>query len=288
MSRERHPIGKWKYTTTHYDALRRWSGSDRDLCETAAVAIAILKETGVEACVFGSLACKLLGVECKPNDVDLIVLNTGGSLQVHQFLLLAVNPQFYLLPSHDPAATYWVLWYTTTRGSRVKVDILQPGVMSIPAFSSASMSTRYGSGFEVLVAPVEVILLVKLQGWNVHRLSGKPYYNNKQYADVEQIRGLLKHDPADFNFTYLPQHFLQESQESGWEGNARGIGTIRVLAARRTNAVEERELWMSCDTGIKLGATSGRASFRHPRKLRPGNALIPEGLESPKASSSSL
>lgn len=67
MFQDRCPVGKWKYTTTHHDALRQWSGSNKDKYEAASVAITALKEAGINACVFGSLACKLLGVRCKPN-----------------------------------------------------------------------------------------------------------------------------------------------------------------------------------------------------------------------------
>ncbi|KAF8608297.1 hypothetical protein BDV93DRAFT_552138 [Ceratobasidium sp. AG-I] len=144
-------------------------------------------------------------------DVDLIVLNTTTSQQAQKQFLVRTNPRFYLIASTNPLATYQVLWFRTSRGARVKVDLLQPGIMSIPAFSPRDI-LRKGDR-DTPVAPYEVVLLLKLQGWDDHRRSSEARYNHKQHVDVEDIRELLKVAPSGISFNDLPTDFMLIARE---------------------------------------------------------------------------
>lgn len=67
MSEYRYPMGRRNHISSHRDARTRWSGSNRDKYEAASTVVAAFKGIGIDSCVFGSLACKLAGVACKPD-----------------------------------------------------------------------------------------------------------------------------------------------------------------------------------------------------------------------------
>lgn len=90
--------------------------------------------------------------------------------------------------------------------------------MSIPHFTSADIVSKSVKPaprrrFKIPVAPFEIVLLSKLQGWNEHRLSHVPYYKSKQYADVDRIRNMLKISPKFIDCESLPPDFFREAQE---------------------------------------------------------------------------
>ncbi|KAG8704435.1 hypothetical protein FRC11_009891 [Ceratobasidium sp. 423] len=213
----RQPYGPYELTSTHGGAQRRWTGSNTDKYEAAEEVVATFKQARINSCVFGSLAFKLLGVDCKPNDVDIIVLNTTKSLEDLKEYLVDEHPgsSFYLTPSRDPIhpGNHRLVWYATQRGARVKVDILQPGEMSIPRFRPTLITEetppgRAGQGFSIPVAPLELVLLLKLQGWEAHYNSDRPDRQMKEYEDVNQIRALLIMYKYQFDFDYLPYDFI--------------------------------------------------------------------------------
>jgi hypothetical protein len=98
------------------------------------------------------------------------------------------------------------------RGARVKVDLLQPGIMTIPYFPPSDISWL-GHGTGIPVAPFEVVLLIKLQGWDDHRQSPEFRYNNKQHSDVDHIYELLQLIPETFYFDDMPDDFMRAAQE---------------------------------------------------------------------------
>lgn len=210
-------MGSHHHVSSHWAALGWWSGSNEDKYEAASAAIAAFKGSDIDSCVFGSLACKLVGVACKPNDVDLIVLDTESTLEEHKEFLVKENDQFYLLPSRKPNAPcrYRVLWYKTTRGSRVKIDVLQPGVMSVPDFMPSDIIWEPvpRHRLKIPMAPLGIVLLLKLLGWDEHRLSNIKRYNIKRYADADHIRGLLKLGLELVDYDYLPPEFLWKAQK---------------------------------------------------------------------------
>ncbi|KAG9086427.1 hypothetical protein FRC06_003090 [Ceratobasidium sp. 370] len=210
---QRSPFGLSIHRNSHLQALRQFTGSNKDKIDATKAAVAAFDSIGVDVCTFGSLACKMLGVNCQPNDVDLIVLdNDGVSQEEHKEFLIRSDRQFYSVPARDPEATYRVLWYRTARGSRVKVDLLHPGVMSIPDFDPSDI-TWWGPRDSIPVAPFEVVLLIKLQGWDDHRLSDETRYYNKHFTDVDHIYDLLDLVPDDCYFDYLPDDFMEVAQE---------------------------------------------------------------------------
>ncbi|KAG8750112.1 hypothetical protein FRC12_013070 [Ceratobasidium sp. 428] len=210
---QRSPLGLRAHRNTHRQALRQFSGSNRDKIDATKAAVAAFDSIDLPVCTFGSLACKMLGVRCHPNDVDLIVLNDDESSQEeHKEFLVRTNRQFYLVPARDPEATYRVLWYRTLRGSRVKVDILHPGAMSIPDFNP-SLIDWWGPRSSIPVAPFEVVLLIKLQGWDEHRFSDEPRHFDKHYIDIEHIRRLSDLVPEDCCFNYLSDDFMRTARE---------------------------------------------------------------------------
>ncbi|KAG9127706.1 hypothetical protein FRC07_010629 [Ceratobasidium sp. 392] len=211
---QRSPFGLSAHRRSHQQALRQFSGSNRDKIDAAKAAVAAFNSIDLDVCTFGSLACKMFGVNCRPNDVDLIVLgDDGASQEEHKEFLVRTDRQFYLVPARDPEATYRVLWYCTPRGSRVKVDILHPGVMSIPDFDPSEITWWGPRNSNIPVAPFEVVLLIKLQGWDDHRFSDEPRYFDKHFIDVEHIQDLLELVPDNCYFDYLPDDFMQTAQE---------------------------------------------------------------------------
>ncbi|KAG8681033.1 hypothetical protein FRC08_015883 [Ceratobasidium sp. 394] len=150
---QRSPFGLSVHRNSHQQALHQFTGSNRDKIDAAKAAVAAFNSIGVDVCTFGSLACKMLGVYCHPKDVDLIVLDDDEvSQEEHKEFLVRSDRQFYMVPSRNPEATYRVLWYRTARGSRVKVDVLHPGVMFIPTFNASDI-TWAGMTIDSLTSP---------------------------------------------------------------------------------------------------------------------------------------
>ncbi|KAH7334829.1 hypothetical protein B0J17DRAFT_671721 [Rhizoctonia solani] len=219
MSQLRQPLGRSRLTSSHRNARKRRT-YPKDKYEAAEAAVDAFKQAHTDYCIFGSLAFKLLGVACKPNDADIIVLDTTKSLEdLKEYLVGACN-RFYLMPSRNRKAEYRVLWYATRKGARrVKVDILQPGEMSIPEFRANIISYetppgKSGRAFSIPVAPLELVLLLKLGGWLEHYTSGVPHRKAKEPEDVKQIRALLIKYKRQFDFDYLPGDFVDQAEEN--------------------------------------------------------------------------
>lgn len=105
--------------------------------------------------------------------------------------LVALNGSFYLWPARDPRATYTVLWYHIVEtDSCLKVDILLPGVLDIPAISFTNFDFDNASGLPC--APLSLVLLLKLQAWVHHGESPDVRYRIKQPTDAQDIKELLQ------------------------------------------------------------------------------------------------
>ncbi|KAG9127707.1 hypothetical protein FRC07_010630 [Ceratobasidium sp. 392] len=149
---------------------------------------------------------------------DLLVLDTTSSQEQIKRVLVNANSRFYLIPARDPLATYKVLWYRTALDVRVKVDLLQPGIMSIPNISSDEIERRTtsaygGSQSRIPVAPFGVVLLLKLQAWEQHRDSSEYRFREKQYTDARDINVLLPLAVAGrVVFDSLPDEFVREAR----------------------------------------------------------------------------
>ncbi|KAG8774803.1 hypothetical protein FRC12_001820 [Ceratobasidium sp. 428] len=207
------------YTThsEHRLAARRSNPTYSDILSATKAAVRVFEARGTPVCAVGGLACKLLGNPRTPNDVDLLLLNTVSSQEQLKRALVNANSQFYLIPARDPLATYKVLWYRTAADVRVKVDLLQPGIMSIPNISSGEIehkdTSHGGTRVRIPVAPFSLVLLLKLQAWEQHRNSSEYRFREKQYTDARDINVLLPLAAADqVTFDSLPSEFLGEAR----------------------------------------------------------------------------
>lgn len=125
--------------------------------------------------------------------------------------LVALNPHFYLVDSRTPGATYKVLWYRVSGAQsptpsnypstsmwrsnfsisrqevKIKVDILLPGVMDIPLFPTNKIVHKMG----LPAAPLDLLILLKLQAWSQHRASLETRFREKQYVDHRDLQEML-------------------------------------------------------------------------------------------------
>ncbi|KAI0752464.1 hypothetical protein C8Q80DRAFT_455343 [Daedaleopsis nitida] len=164
----------------------------------AQKAIDMFKSHGLRACIFGSNACSLHGVGARartPNDVDIVVFTAYRDAEALKRLLMHGDTNFFLLPSRAPRATHKVLWYQfRMRGAahhrKCKVDVLLPGGMTslhVPLVPKAHVATING----LPVMPLFPLLLLRLQGWEHHRVSRRADFRAKMPADVAAVEALL-------------------------------------------------------------------------------------------------
>jgi hypothetical protein len=146
-------------------------------------------------------------------DVDILCLTNDWDQESLKRALVRRNSNFFLVPSRDPTATYEVLWYRGAQNSRIKVDILLPGVMNIPAISPSRIVHREG----LPVAPLSLVFLLKLQAWLQHGASSETRFRMKQpmdAADIQQLLPILERDniKPDEDVS-LPPSFRRASAE---------------------------------------------------------------------------
>ncbi|KAH9835011.1 uncharacterized protein C8Q71DRAFT_797718 [Rhodofomes roseus] len=163
-----------------------------ELHDIAKKAERIFARYGLPCCLTGGVACQLYGTTRLPNDVDLVVLTTTYQQEELKRMLVKADPQFYLVSSKDPYATYKVLWYrfgTIYSGfaRRCKVDLLAPGIMNIPDVPKRYIETIGG----LPAMPLMLLLFMKLQARTDHRDSPKDFMHPKQWSDVFDINQLL-------------------------------------------------------------------------------------------------
>ncbi|KAJ1306127.1 hypothetical protein OPQ81_010838 [Rhizoctonia solani] len=200
-------------TSDHQIGLRRGRPTYSDILTATEDAVRVFESRGTRICAVGGLACRLEGNIRTPNDVDLLVLDTTSSQEQIKQILVDANPKFYLIPARDPSATYKVLWYRTTLGTRVKVDLLQPGIMSIPDFSPDLIQHKRYLTYRIPVAPFGLVLLLKLQAWEQHQQSSETRYYTKHYTDAQDINYLLPLAiDAGVSCDYLPSDFRREAR----------------------------------------------------------------------------
>ncbi|KAF8530044.1 hypothetical protein BU17DRAFT_78577 [Hysterangium stoloniferum] len=163
------------------------------LTVVATDAVGTLRGLGIECCLMGSMACKLYGTSRRPNDIDVLCLNSPYDQESLKKRLTQANTRFYLVPAKDPAATYKVLWYRLREVGyhvNIKVDLLYPGILDIPNIPVSEIDTNNIHGLPCL--PLSHLLLLKLQGWVHHGESTRGFERMKQPADVQDINDLLR------------------------------------------------------------------------------------------------
>jgi hypothetical protein len=110
---------------------------------------------------------------------------------------------FYLKdPTRNPQATYKILYFrhelsnswtdTSKCYSSVKVDILLPGIMHLPALPENRIVQQDG----LPVVPFSLLLLQKLQAWSDRKDSENKYHRSKAQVDIRDLGTLFlrKHE----------------------------------------------------------------------------------------------
>lgn len=112
-----------------------------------------------------------------------------------KYQLTCSNDRFFLVDSRDPNADYRVLYYRLggpDSRRRCKVDILVPGLLSIPyvpqdEFIYADNQPR------VPLMPLMTLLVLKLRGWWDHLNDDRrPWMREKVVQDEEDIEEMLE------------------------------------------------------------------------------------------------
>lgn len=190
----------------------------------ARTAVDILEAHDFPCAIFGSMACKLYGNDRIPNvsmpfssshnanpafgfqDIDILVLPPATSQpplatqEVLKDILVAASPtQFTLKPPRDPMAPYRILYFLPSPPSThkpLKVDIVLPGVMHLPALPPAKLKWLSPGDAEPIsklpALPFPVVLLQKLQAWDDHRRSEEERYTKKVPMDVADLEWMLR------------------------------------------------------------------------------------------------
>ncbi|CEL52701.1 hypothetical protein RSOLAG1IB_05907 [Rhizoctonia solani AG-1 IB] len=248
----------------HRIGLRRGRPTYSDVLTAADDAVRVFEARGTRICAVGGLACKLEGNLRTPNDADLLILdNTSSQEQLKQTLVNA-NSKFYLIPARDPSATYKVLWYQTTAGIRVKVDLLQPGIMSIPDFPPDLIQYKQYFTHRIPVAPFGLVLLLKLQAWEQHQQSLESRYYTKHHTDAQDINYLLPQAvSAGVKCDFLPSDFRREARRR-----------VRTYINSHPNSKEHwRKIQLRSPTEIsmRVAASSRASSSRRPPVTAPAS-----------------
>jgi len=181
----------------------------------ARVTIDTLKEIGITHCCFiGGMACKLYtnGKGRQPKvshcretrmhpiltlrshqDLDILCLTPyPGGAEAIKSRLCQEDDRFYTVPARNPRDRWRVLYWRTGSNEpgfkRFKVDILVPGVMDLPAIHPNYIIkiNKYPC------APLVLLLLHKLKGWDDRRDSRRQYQLDKIPGDVRDIKNLLR------------------------------------------------------------------------------------------------
>ncbi|KAF5380178.1 hypothetical protein D9615_006211 [Tricholomella constricta] len=201
----------------------------RETRKAARAAITTLERHDLKSCLFGSAACAIYGTENRePNDVDLIVLTDMDPEDIKD-LLASSNDKFYLVPSTNPRNTYQVLWFSLPsprgrgcgrgrQGRSCKVDILIPGLLSIPNIPPRRIV--YVEPFDgIPVVPLLALLLLKLRGWTDHMEDRRRRMREKVEVDEEDIDELLQLAVEEYDGVHrnkarwMPRWFVREAKE---------------------------------------------------------------------------
>ncbi|KAK2464620.1 hypothetical protein APHAL10511_003313 [Amanita phalloides] len=149
--------------------------------------VAILRDAGYACCLFGSAACVAWGMRDRiPHDVDIVVLTDDDREEIKR-KIVAVDSNFYLTRSKNPANTFRILWYRVRLKVSCKVDILLPGLLNIPPIPPDLVEVRD----DLPVMPFLPLLLLKVQGWVDHMKDNRSHMKKKIPEDFRDIDGLL-------------------------------------------------------------------------------------------------
>ncbi|KAG6812352.1 hypothetical protein H0H92_003252 [Tricholoma furcatifolium] len=165
--------------------------SGEEIRRAASESFIILKQHGFQACLVGGAACAMYGMKHRePNDVDIVVITEKDPEEIKR-LISNSNHNFYLVSSTNPRNTYKILWFRLSVGRSCKVDILVPGILSIPKIP-AERRLCVKNFRNIPLAPFLVVLLLKLRAWTDHRVDRRSRMRLKAPIDVRDIEELLE------------------------------------------------------------------------------------------------
>jgi len=134
------------------------------------------------------LGLPLAGCESPPTEIEILVITERMDEDLVKRRLVFHNPRFFLVP--DPSdASIKTLHYrpTTSPDTPVPIFIQIPPSASIPFITSADIEWHLGFP----LAPLSLLLLLKLRLWGVHHFSRFPNERRQQYADNADLQVLL-------------------------------------------------------------------------------------------------
>lgn len=146
-------------------------------------------------------------------DVDIVVLDTNPADEERlKREIVARDPQFYLVDSKSPFATYKVLWRKTGGfGEKCKVDILATGTLNIPNVPAEYVIKKPIESYNLPVMPFIPLLCLKVQAWAHHRV-----------ADQRHLRAKVTQDYFDI------QEFLRIAKEKGYRRKIDGRQVVEL------------------------------------------------------------
>ncbi|KAF9008329.1 hypothetical protein BDQ17DRAFT_1237020 [Cyathus striatus] len=194
--------------------------SEEEIWKATRAAVAALAENGLNCYIFGSAACAIYGMKNRyPKDVDLVVLTDVHEQEELKNMLVETDKDFYLVPSKDPHATFEVLWYSLPErrpgiNHACKVDILIPGIMSLPHIPLEEIVFTPPAD-DIPLMPYIPLLLMKLKGWIDHGADPRLHVRDKLRQDERDVFELLKLAVEDFGVhlrteEWIPKDFLEE------------------------------------------------------------------------------
>lgn len=161
----------------------------------AVKTVRILQKEGLPCAIFGSMACKLYGNERGPYDVDILVLPPPSlhdlTLSDIKNIIIAASPEEFgfLGPSSNHTDARRPLYFQ----GNIRIDIVLPGMMNLPALPPAQITWMTGSGSTPLpVLPFDLLLFQKLQAWDDHRNAPGGKFSHRISKDVGDVQWMLR------------------------------------------------------------------------------------------------
>ncbi|KAI6121917.1 hypothetical protein F5141DRAFT_999228 [Pisolithus sp. B1] len=189
-----------------------------ELHEVAKATVRILRSCGISCFLVGGMACSLYGTSRLPNDIDMAVM-TDEDTELVKRRLVSADARFYLVNSRNVWATYKVLWFRLSTNHyggynrSCKVDILRRGILNIPDVTPSRIRVVE----RLPVAPLLLLLCLKLQCWDHHGAATELRYRCKQSTDAGDINELLTIAVANgenlSKERWMPEQFVRETEE---------------------------------------------------------------------------
>lgn len=160
----------------------------------------------------------------------MVMTESHTQEELKQILARDRGSGFYTRAPRTYGATYRVLFCTLPGDKRsCKVDVVIQGTMEIPLIPSSRFT--YAQGLPIM--PIIPLLILKLKGWDDHRLSGRTDFRQKQYVDVGDINMLLQiavqeGENLGTDRAHLPNDFVLK-------GNERLSKFIEIVRPGRTS-----------------------------------------------------